>query len=461
MRYFNKVRGWTWVMTVGGGCALAAPAGASSLAVIYNANNDEAGSGSLGTPLPVSYGQIAGVLSTGGAENHGELFVLTPGKKGTYTKTIVHTFTLENAQTDGIVPSNNLVADKDGNVWITTESNGPNETGTLGELVKPATKGGAWTYRTVFAMPASFDHNNGGGGYFDMLFDPKGDLYGVIAGAITGGADGAIWKLTAAQLASGTGAAKIIYTFPGTDNANPSGLARDKQGNFYGFEQTGGASGDGALWEVSPPASHGGAWTRQNIYSFCSVVDQWGGCVDGQYPQGSPALDKNGVVYGATYYGGGHYSCAALCNSNGVIFSMQPPVNGGTGTYTVLHALQDYNGDGSPSADWWIHDPTDGVILSKSGQVLSATFTGGAGYPNAAPIIEGAVISIDPTSGADSLVSNSFAAGGQSDCGPGAVTPNSELRLDSKGRVYGASLTYAAGDNCEVSVNGVIFQITP
>jgi hypothetical protein len=458
----KNFRGRTCLMEAAVACTLAAPAGASSLAVIYNANNDETGSGSLGTPLPVSYGQVAGVLSTGGAENHGELFVLTPGKKGAYTKTIVHTFTLENAQTDGLIPSNNLVADKAGNVWVTTVDNGPNETGTLGEMVKPASKGGAWTYRTVFAMPASFDHNNGGGGYYDMLFDPKGDLYGVIAGAITGGADGAIWTLTEADLASGTGTPAIVYTFPGADNSNPTGLARDKQGNLYGYEPTGGPSGNGVLWEVSPPAKHKGAWTRQNIYNFCSVVDQWGGCVDGNAPQGSPAIDKNGVVYGATYEGGGDLLIGCcLSNSNGVIFSMVPPVNGGTGSYSVLHFLNDYNTDGSPSSDWWIHNPTDGVILSKTGQVLTATYTGGAGYPNAAPIIEGAVISVDPTSGADSIVNNGFAPGGQSDCGPGGVTPNSELRLDSKGRIYGATLTYAASDNCQVSVNGVIFQMTP
>ena len=457
----NKARGGTLLTTLAAASALSAPAAASSLAIIYNANTDQTSNGSLGTPLPVSYGQVAGVLSTGGPENHGELFVLTPGKKGTYTKTVVYDFALANADTDGIVPSNNLVADKAGNVWITVNNNGPNGQGTLGEMVKPATKGGAWTYRTVFAMPATFVHDNGGGGYYDMLFDPKGNLYGVVAGGITGGADGAIWELKAADLASGTGAPKILYTFPGTDNSNPSGLVRDKQGNFYGFEPTGGASGNGALWEVSPPATHGGAWTRQNIHSFCSDVDQWGGCIDGNAPQGSPAIDKNGVLYGATYEGGGDYSCMALCSSNGLVFSMQPPVSGGTGTYTVLHTLQDYNSAGSPSADWWIHAPTDGVILSKTGQVLTATFTGGAGYPDAAPIIEGAVISVDPTSGADSIVSNAFAPGGQSDCGPGPVTPNTELRLDSKGRIYGSTLTYAASDNCQVSVNGVIFQITP
>jgi hypothetical protein len=445
-----------------------APAAASSLAVLYNPT-DEVRTVYFGAPLPVAYNQVAGVMPDGGSDGEGELFVLTPGKKGAgYTKTVVHTFLLANAATDGLSPSDNLVADKAGNVWGTTDGNGANGTGTLFEMTKPATKGGSWSFNTVLSMPTAFYHNNAGAGFGEMLFDPKGDLLGLIRGSLDGTAVGGIFEVTAANLAGGTGGPTIEYKFPSSDNAYPSGLVRDKHGNLFGVEQDGGnviINGDvgaGALWEVTP-AKRGG-WTRQNIHNFCSILDQFGDCADGYSPVGPAAVDKNGVVYGTTYYGGAGYvvCCSFFSSGNGTIWSMQPPTSGGSGTFTILHTLEDYNPDDSMTSDYRIHNPT-GAVLSKSGQVLAATATGGAlaaGTANETPI-DGGVIGVDPVGGASTLVNNDFAATDGATQVAGPVTPSTSLHLDTKGRIYGATSSYFPNNGTGLAPDGVIFQITP
>ena len=304
MTIFPRLNRTLLIATSALALAAAAPAGASSLSVIYQPT-DEPGPVTLLPPVPVKTGVISGTPQ--GGQGSGDLFLLTQNKKSqTYTRTTIYTFANANAPVDGSAPSPNLVADKKGNIWGTTQGNGANGNGTLYELVAPATRKGAYTFRLVMQMPAQFTHEFAGDGFDQLAFDTKGNLFGLIRGDLNGTGLGGIFEVTKAQLASGNGAPALLYTFPSSDDSLPYGLAIDQHGNMFGVEPRGGSVPiddyyAGALWEVSPPAKKGGAYTRQNIYNFCSIVGFNGNCIDGWLPMGGVSIGPNGTVYGTTF----------------------------------------------------------------------------------------------------------------------------------------------------------------
>jgi len=63
---------------------------------------------------------------------------------------------------------------------------------------------------------------------------------------------------------------KVVYRFQDTpDGATPyASLVADSAGNLYGTTALGGSNHDGTVFELSPPATAGGAWTETVLYSF-------------------------------------------------------------------------------------------------------------------------------------------------------------------------------------------------
>src|SRR5579863_6298578 len=61
------------------------------------------------------------------------------------------------------------------------------------------------------------------------------------------------------------------FSFNQFDGAVPQGgLVADLSGKLYGTTSLGGPSGDGTVFQISPPSSPGGAWTGTLLYSFGS-----------------------------------------------------------------------------------------------------------------------------------------------------------------------------------------------
>lgn len=89
----------------------------------------------------------------------------------------------------------------------------------------------------------------------------------------------------------------VLYSFKGPpDGGLPlAGLARDKQGNLYGTTWYGGAQGYGTVFKVD---------TRGNE----SVLHSFTGGIDGAYPYGGVVRDAEGNLYGTTN-GGGDPDC--------------------------------------------------------------------------------------------------------------------------------------------------------
>ena len=461
MTIFPRLNRTLLIATSALALAAAAPAGASSLSVIYQPT-DEPGPVTLLPPVPVKTGVISGTPQ--GGQGSGDLFLLTQNKKSqTYTRTTIYTFANANAPVDGSAPSPNLVADKKGNIWGTTQGNGANGNGTLYELVAPATRKGAYTFRLVMQMPAQFTHEFAGDGFDQLAFDTKGNLFGLIRGDLNGTGLGGIFEVTKAQLASGNGAPALLYTFPSSDDSLPYGLAIDQHGNMFGVEPRGGSVPiddyyAGALWEVSPPAKKGGAYTRQNIYNFCSIVNSNNDCVDGWLPMGGVSIGPNGAVYGTTFYEGVDPNGNV---ANGTIWSAQPP-SGGSGpwTFTTLHTLYNYNADGSNSSDYYVMFPINRPLLLPSGQlVITPTYGGAFDEPNDLAVVQGGVLGVNTSTGDDGMINNAFAA---YNVQAGPVTNTTGISMDKAGNLYGVTSAYYAPNGCSgACTDGTIFKVTP
>lgn len=155
---------------------------------------------------------------------------------------------------------------------------------------------------------------------------------------------------------------------------------------------------------------------------------------------------KDGVLYGATQFDGGGYTCGefVVCGSNGVIYSLTPPATtGGSWTFKVVHVLRDFNSTGSHRAAYDVHQPNGPPIFSGAGALVLSTNAGGGAFDvtPANPggvLIQGGVISIDLPGGGFSIVNNAF---GSTDVTnrPGPVFPYSPLSLGADGAYYGAS----------------------
>jgi hypothetical protein len=206
-----------------------------------------------------------------------------------------------------------------------------------------------------------------------VVLDQAGNLYGA---AQFGPQQGAVYQLARPAKAGDPWTETILYTFKGNtfnDGQRPlGGLVIDKKGNLFGVTGYGGTGpcillgileGCGAVYEISPPAQEGGAWTETLIYSFL-------GGSDGDLPTGELTLDENGNLWGTTQYGGGFGTCNTYFGYCGTVFKLTPPQTaGGTWTEQVLYSFKGGN-DGA--------NPNGGLIFDKEGAIYGTTQVGGS-----------------------------------------------------------------------------------
>jgi hypothetical protein len=187
-----------------------------------------------------------------------------------------------------------------------------------------------------------------------LLADKAGNLYGNAyqggGGACQGGC-GAVFELTPPGAAGGAWTETVLYHFMGgNDGSLPrGGLIFDSAGNLYGTTLFGGggACSDacGTVFELSPPAAAGGAWTETILYRFKGVREG-----DGNGPYGNVVFDKSGNLYSTTYAGviacsdSGPWGC-------GTVFELSPPTaTGGVWTETVLYRFDPVSTEVRPAA---------------------------------------------------------------------------------------------------------------
>jgi len=248
--------------------------------ILYSFAGGTSGQNPFGGIVFDRAGNIYGIAS-GGANRNGVAYELVPGSNGSWTEKVLRSFTGKN---DGsaLFFGSTVVLDAAGNVYGVA-SDGPHDYGIVFELVHGMN--GGWTEKILYAFTGPTD---GGGPFAGLVFDAAGNLY---AGATFG-----IFELN--PQSNGTWTQKVIYSFKGgSDGVFPeSPLTVDKAGNLYGMT-SGGGRHRGTVFELSPGAN--GTWTEKILHRFApdgvdGVTPFLGGLV----------FDANGNLYGTTQSGG-------------------------------------------------------------------------------------------------------------------------------------------------------------
>ena len=207
---------------------------------------------------------------------------------------------------DGAGPANWFSIDANDNIYGTTVHGGPVNGGTVFMLQNVG--GAQWRETQLYAFQGGSD---GGGPSGGVIFDSAGNLYGTTE--FGGLGEGTVFKLT--HNSDGTWTESVLYSFHGTDAANPAGpLVFDAAGNLWGVAG-GGEFDHGAIFKLTP--SGGGNWTESLVYSF-------GGALDGGQPSGGLVLDSAGNLYGTAAYGGYYPTCSDSPNCGGVVYELTP-----------------------------------------------------------------------------------------------------------------------------------------
>ncbi len=373
--------------------------------------------------LADSLGNYYGTTSNGGAYNRGTVFKVNKNSSGTWHSSILYSF--GNSKTDAQTPMGGLIFDSRGNLYGTTESGGANSGGTVYELSPSAQ--GTWTETILYSFP-SYSTTNACSPTSSLALDSVGNLYG-IAGCGTGSL-GTVFELSPQ---AGGWVESVLHSFAGSnDGWYPNGpVILDKKGNLYGVTYQGyGASGsgqylDGVVYELSPPANGGGAWTETLLLTFP-------GGSKGAYASGSLVFDNAGNLYGTTEQGGSYNS--------GIVYKLSS--SGTAWTETVLHSFKGVDNDGG-----W---PIAGVTLDSTGALWGTTEYGGR-FSYSCLLGCGIVFKLTESSGGQWQESVLYRFTGGLD----GMEPSAPVILDSAGNLYGTTPYAGSG------AGGTVFKIKP
>lgn len=259
-------------------------------------NGTEPGYGKLNIDAA---GNIFGTTVRGGAHNFGVVFELTPNGDGTYSFTIIHSFSGK----DGAGPMYGVAFDNEGNLYGTTEEGGIGQkfcTNGCGVVYKLSPSNGTWQ-QTVLYM---FNGVTGAYPISPISVDQSGNLYGTFEiggiGSCFFGTCGGVFKLVPEP---GGGGQRYTFYFNGDQgNGGPTnGVLVGGNNVLFGSV---GAEGAGNVYVLS-----GGHQTI--LYNFCSLPN----CADGSGPAIGTIVSHQGMLYGNTYLGG--------VNGVGVVYSLE------------------------------------------------------------------------------------------------------------------------------------------
>lgn len=244
-------------------------------------------------------GNLYGTAEGGGAFGGGTVFKLTPSSNGSWAESVLYSFCSLPFCDDGGAPAGTLIFDGAGNLYGTTAING----GVVFEL-KPNADG-TWTESVLHSFSGSPDGLVPSGA---LVFDAAGNLYGTTAYGGSGPplacgnnpviGCGTVFRLT--PNSDGTWTESILYNFCSVTNCadgwGPSGgLTFDASGNLYGTTGAGGASNNGVVFKLAPQSD--GSWIE-------SVILKFSGFPGGDTPVSQLIIDAAGKLYGTTLLGG-------------------------------------------------------------------------------------------------------------------------------------------------------------
>jgi uncharacterized repeat protein (TIGR03803 family) len=243
-------------------------------------------------------GNLYGTTGSGGSSNFGVVFKLSPNSNGTWTESILYSFTRGNGS-GGIAT---LVFDQAGNLYGTTSTGGPHGKGSVYKLAPMAN--GTWKRTVLYGFCALKYCTDGRNPETGVTLDAAGNIYGVTA---EGGRHfGVVFKLTPGS--DGDWAESVLYTFGDNPGAFPWGtLVFDAAGNLWGTTKNFTASkGFGTVYKLTPNSD--GSWAHSIAHAF--------GDQGPRYPYANLVIDKAGNLYSTTE------DCASGCF--GSVFEIEP-----------------------------------------------------------------------------------------------------------------------------------------
>jgi uncharacterized repeat protein (TIGR03803 family) len=194
-------------------------------------------------PVFDAAGNIYGTTVTGGAFGQGTVYKLSPNSGGTWTESILYSFT---GGADQGIPKDAVWLDSSGNIFGTASADGTNGAGTVFEL--SPNSDGSYTEKTLHIFGAVGD---GYRPYSGLTPDAAGNLYGT---TYVGGAHGAG---SVYRMHPGTGGGwseNVVYSFTGSTDGNAPGIGvtLGNGGVFYGGTSYGGSADMGVIYAVKP-----------------------------------------------------------------------------------------------------------------------------------------------------------------------------------------------------------------
>lgn len=264
---------------------------------------------------------------------------------------------------DGDIPNGNLIFDKSGNLYGTTQRGGANSGGTVFELSRGSD--GSWIETILYNFCSQSNCADGGVPLSGLVLDAAGNLYGTAAvgGTYSGGTCGGAGCGTVFELSphGGSWLYTVLWDFKGNSNnidgAEPSGsLAWDVDGDLYGTTEAGGNKvSRGTVFELSPIS--GGGWSEKVLYIFCANGSP---CSDGAVPVGGVTpLSKD--LYGTTNEG-------AFDGKWGTAYRLSPLPNGSWNETTIYRFSAQSGGESLSS-----------VSFDPAGNMYGTTSAGGEG----------------------------------------------------------------------------------
>jgi uncharacterized repeat protein (TIGR03803 family) len=253
----------------------------------------------------------------------------------------------------------------------------------------------------TFTTLVNFNLTNGANSTATLVQGPDGELYGTTYSG-GGSGKGTIFRVSPA------GNLISLHSFTGSDGQNPiGGLVLAGQGGLIGATFVGGAYGQNV--------NGYGFVYRMTVSEDFSAVQSFNG-VDGQNPEDTLTFGNDGNYYGTTRLGG--------ASGNGTIVKITP-----NGVITVLHS---FNGttDGA--------QPIGGLLLGRDSNFYGVTYIGGT---NSA----GTIFKVSPSG--TFTVLHTFAGND----GAGSVAT---LVLGNDGNLYGTTGTGGVGGG------GTAFELT-
>ena len=240
---------------------------ASAPQVLASFDGSDGQAPSAGLTLDAA-GDLFGTTNGGGTSSNGTVFEIAKTSNG-YASTPTTLLNLSSA--DGYdVYSAELLVDSAGNLIGTTEQGGPNNDGDVFEIAK--TSQGYASAPTILATVGS---------QAGLIANAAGDLFGETN-------DDAIIEI--AKTSAGYASAPTTLAYLTESGFNPEGgLIEDLNGDLFGATQSGGADGEGTLFEIRDSNGDYDS-TPVTLATF-----------EGEYPDPSGLIaDAEGNLFGTT-----------------------------------------------------------------------------------------------------------------------------------------------------------------